>query len=432
MIEQLAVVPGEGMVIRYGHVTAWVGDLASPSLLTFLAESARNLASSPIGGDQLADHLAGVLQRRDPEPDVPFVVVGPSEDGWVALLHGPVHVWDGQDWTAPGRHRGWVRVALAPQPVLAAGPAGSAAPGSGDGSRFDLEGGVVPGGGFRLIPSVSVAREENLARAATVAMSAGQETVEPFLADPEEPETAEEIPEGLDVPDIEPEDAEPATGPDVTALLEAAEAVAAEVPPAAPELPTDPAPPGALDLRRPEIHARVAPQPPLPRAGEADGPVTGVPVIAGVSCTRHHLNRPGMSKCARCRQPVAESDHQITGSRPALGCLITDLGSVYRLDSGYLVGSDPAKDPTVRGRLARPLALAGADLAVAHAEIRLQDWDVVLTDRASAGGTFVYAPDGGKWERLPPYEPRVLEPGTHIAFGQSVVTFVSPWHEGEA
>ena len=469
MIERLVVAPGEGTVIRHGNVTAWTGGLASPNLLTFLAESARNLAASPIGGDQIADHLAGVLHRRDPEPDVPFIVIGPSEEGWVALLHGPARVWDGQEWTMPSPGRGWIRAVLAPNPVLAGGPVGAGDFVSWNGSLFDLEGGVVPGGGFTLTPSVSVAREESPALSATVAMSAAAAPA--VVAHPEEPEMPDDgpapaartaVPEaaapgpeaaapGPEPAAPEPAEPEPEIDSDVTALLEAADAYAerhsdqpapaqmpepraegpaAAAPPAAP--PSDPGPPGVLDLRRNEVLARAVQHPPLPPAGESLVPAAGAPVVAGVNCTRHHLNRPGMTTCARCRQPVVtEAGRQSTGARPALGCLITDQGSVYRLDSGYLVGSDPAKDPSVRGRLARPLPLSGEDLAPAHAEIRLQDWDVVLTDRASEGGTFVYAPDGGGWERLQPYEPRVLAPGTHVAFGQCVVTFVSPWRDDE-
>ena len=441
MIERLAVAPGEGTVIRHGHVAAWAGESASVNLLTFLAESARNLAASPIGGDQLADHLAGVLHRRDPEPDVPFVVIGPSEEGWVALLHGPVRVWDGEAWTAPSPHRGWMRASLSPHPVLVAGAISASDPVSSDGSHFHLEGGVVPGGGFSLAPSGSAARQQGLALAATAAVPTGPAPLEPTVfAHPEEPEMAEETsapmevaaepeapePEQPDVPEAPPEVSGPGVDADLTALLEAVEEASDRFPTAAA---SDPAPPGVLDLRRTDIHVRVPPRPPLP-AVDQPGVPAGAAVIAGVNCGARHLNRPGMTRCARCRQPIiTEAGYQVTGARPALGCLITDGGSVYRLDSGYLVGSDPAKDPTVRGRLARPLPLTGNELAAAHAEIRLQDWDVVLTDRASDGGTFVFAPDGPGWERLQPYEPRVLEPGSHVAFGQSVVTFVSPWRD---
>lgn len=421
MIDRLVVAPGEGTVIRHGHVAAWAGEPASPNLLTFLAESARNLAASPVAGDQLADHLAGVLHRRDPEPDVPFVVIGPSEEGWVALLHGPVRVWNGREWTAPSPHRGWMRASLEPDPVLTAGAVGAIDPTSWDGSFFDLEGGVVPGGGFSLTPSAPVARQQSLALAATVAISAG-----PTAADePDGPVEPVEAPVEATVLVAHPEEPDrrdegPTPTPPPTTAPTTAPAIGA-------------GPPGVIDLRRAAIQPRVVAHPPLPPAGEPAGPAAGAAVVAGVNCAHHHLNRPGMTACARCGQPiVTDAGYQITGARPALGCLITDRGAVFRLDSGYLVGSDPAKDPTVRGRLARPLPLSGQDLAASHAEIRLQDWDVVLTDRASEGGTFVFAPGAAEWDRLPAYEPRVLAPGTHVAFGQSVVTFVSPWRDGDS
>jgi hypothetical protein len=28
---------------------------------------------------------------------------------------------------------------------------------------------------------------------------------------------------------------------------------------------------------------------------------------------------------------------------------------------------------------------------------------------------------------LRPYEPRTLKPGTHVAFGQRIVTYLTPW-----
>jgi hypothetical protein len=106
---------------------------------------------------------------------------------------------------------------------------------------------------------------------------------------------------------------------------------------------------------------------------------------------------------------------------------VVDDGWIFRLDRSYLVGSNPARDPTVRGGLARPLVMAGGDVSAAHAEIRLHDWDVIVTDRASATGTAVFEPGGAEWERLVAFQPHFLKPGTHIAFGQRIVTFLTPW-----
>ena len=70
MIERVEVVGGAGTVIRYGEIVAWAAPSASPALISFLAQSAQNLAPSRRGGRQMADHIAGVLNDRDPEPQV--------------------------------------------------------------------------------------------------------------------------------------------------------------------------------------------------------------------------------------------------------------------------------------------------------------------------------------------------------------------------
>ena len=459
MIERLEITPGSGTVIRYGFVIAWASGAASPALVSFLAESARNLADSPIGGEQLADHLAGVLSRRDPEPQVPFVTVGPGEQGWAALLHGPVQIWDGAAWTTAEPHPGWIQTSLSPRPGLSVSVAGSPVASLSPDSLLDLEAGVVPGGGFVML----------------AARSAPVLAVDPAPAGP--PAPVDPVPAGPPAP-VDPAPAGPPApvGP-APAGAETVVLTPAPAPPA--ELGTDdeaqyqpareaesdhlvtqlmhldlpgptttgedrdrgedrdggeeaaagsPAPPGVMDLHDPAARARVVSHPPLPPGGDPPRPTPGAPVVAGVPCRRGHVNRPGMLTCARCGEPItAESSYQVSGTRPALGCLITDRGAVYGLDSGYLVGADPAKDPTVRGRLARPLVLDGEDVAPSHAEVRLHDWDVVVTDRASEGGTHVYPPGGSDWERLSAYQPRVIAPGTHIALGQRVVTFVSPW-----
>jgi hypothetical protein len=200
-----------------------------------------------------------------------------------------------------------------------------------------------------------------------------------------------------------------------------------------PEVSPPPAgPEGSLDLRSPRVRDHSIPYPPLATGQGADRAVPGAPVVAGTLCARGHINRPGMAGCVRCGLPIEpEGSYTVSGTRPALGCLIADDGNIFRLDRGYLVGSNPLQDPTVRGGLARPLVLPGSDVSATHAEIRLHDWDVLLTDRSSAGGTCVYEPDAGDWERLGPYQPRLLKPGTHIAFGQRVATFVTPWIPGQ-
>jgi hypothetical protein len=206
--------------------------------------------------------------------------------------------------------------------------------------------------------------------------------------------------------------------PDPTTGLEPALA-----PPPEPRRPPVPGPAGSVDLRTVATTAG----PPLAKGGGPDQRIPGAPVVAGALCARGHLNRPGLTVCARCRTPLGTGSDQVSGTRPPLGVLVGDDGIVYRLDRPYLVGSDPGRDPTVGGGLARPLTLRGSDVSGSHAELRLADWDVLVVDRGSAAGTCVYEPGASEWARLNPFEPRAVPPGTHVAFGQRVLTFLSPW-----
>jgi hypothetical protein len=116
----------------------------------------------------------------------------------------------------------------------------------------------------------------------------------------------------------------------------------------------------------------------------------------------------------------------VRGSRPPLGSLVVDAARVFRLDRSYLVGSAPGRDPTVRSGLALPLLLEGPEVAGAHAEIRLHNWDVAVTDRASATGTSVLEPSATEWSTLRPFDPRIVESGTRIRIGGAIIVFIGP------
>ncbi|MBV9660415.1 MAG: FHA domain-containing protein [Acidimicrobiales bacterium] len=340
---------------------------------------------------------------------------------------------------SPNPRPGWLRCPLSPRPSLAVTPAGAPVPAVSPDSIWDLEAGVVRGGGFLLLPAVWVAAEPDAgvatpARArtdtvhsSTAVLPVGRPADQSLPVDvtaamsPDADETSH-------APDTgPPETGSPETGPpEEETTATAGASVSGEEPGA------QPAPQRSLDLRSPQVRQHSIPYPPLPVGGGPDRAVAGAPVVAGVICPRGHLNRPGMTGCVRCGSAIpAEGSYSVSGTRPALGCLVVDDHNIYRLDRGYLVGSNPGRDPTVRGGLALPLTLRGQDVSATHAEIRLHDWDVLLTDRSSAGGTCVYEPDAGDWERLRPFEPRLLKPGTHIAFGQRVATFVTPWIPGQ-
>ncbi len=482
MIERVVVMPGPGTVIRYGGIVIWADPSASPALVSFLTQSARNLAASTRGGRQIADHIAEVLANRDPEPGVAFVVMGPSDHGWASLMHGPVQAWDGAQWLSPRPSPGWLQAILTPQPSVTVGRAGTPMPTLHPDSMLDFEAGVVPGAGFVLVPTPD--RRLRTGRPAdTGAAGAAEAAQAPAQAIPAAPAADEdEATELLSTAGVAPA-AQPvaaagvalAAQPDATAGVAPAaqpdaaagvapaaetddtpgEAPATQVLPAlggaraagplaagagaapesqpppqgepSPGLPPAVAGPGTLgsiDLRA----VGAVPATPLPIGVGPDKPVAGAAMVAGVLCPRGHFNRPGTTACVRCSMAIPPgSADNVSGSRPPLGVLVADDGAVYRLDAGYLVGSDPVHDPTVSGGLARPLELPGDNVVASHAEIRLHGWDVTVIDRGSPGGTHLFEPGAGEWTRVKPFEQRRLRPGTHVAFAQRIVTFAAPW-----
>jgi hypothetical protein len=148
---RVEVLPGPGLVVRFGEVIAWAGPQASSSLITFLVDGARNLADDPNGGRLLADHLRGVLVTGDPEPAVPFVTIGPSTAGLDALMHGPIQLWDGLRWHMVSPSPGWLRELLPVTGTVLTGPAGAQPPNLAIGSPLNLISGVVPGGGLAIV-----------------------------------------------------------------------------------------------------------------------------------------------------------------------------------------------------------------------------------------------------------------------------------------
>lgn len=152
-------------------------------------------------------------------------------------------------------------------------------------------------------------------------------------------------------------------------------------------------------------------------------------LVDGVECNLGHFNHPFALRCATCQASlVAATRHTVKGPRPPLGTVAFDDGVRYELDADYVVGREPAGDPAVAAGEARPLPLDDPEQAVSrvHAEIRLQEWDVVVVDRGSANGVHLLAPEGTEWRRVGTGESVVISPGTQVAFGRRVMTYEPP------
>ena len=105
-----------------------------------------------------------------------------------------------------------------------------------------------------------------------------------------------------------------------------------------------------------------------------------------------------------------------------------DDGATHTVDTGYLLGREPANDARVRSGVLRPITLDDPTGAMSrvHAEIRLDNWDVVLTDSGSSNGTFIAEPGMQVWSMLGPSQPYRLAPGVRVRLGQRTFTFETP------
>ncbi|HXW78297.1 MAG TPA: hypothetical protein VEJ84_02295, partial [Acidimicrobiales bacterium] len=152
MGDKLEVLPGPGLVARYGDIAAWAGPQASPALQAHLVGEAQRTSQVPNGGDQFASSLIAVLQRGDPEPQAAFAVVGPGANGLTLFLHGPVQAWDSGRWLAPQPVPGWMVTSIGrPWPLIILPYGATPPPQSQQGNPFDLVVGAVPGSGFVLL-----------------------------------------------------------------------------------------------------------------------------------------------------------------------------------------------------------------------------------------------------------------------------------------
>lgn len=258
--------------------------------------------------------------------------------------------------------------------------------------------------------------------------------------------------------------APPIAAPAVTPVPRAGDAEAAAVLPVAatpvsPPATSTPLPPPRLSARIDTSHDDVAPRRPLPVAGmpatppadparpderadrgpgkpavppgksaKSGPPVPAHAIVKGFRCSRGHLNDPRVSFCSVCGIRMDQvTGILVDGRRPPLGLLVLDIGATFVLDDDYVLGRNPESDPEVLAGRLRPIRLDddSGTLSRVHAEIRLQNWDVVLVDRGSANGSYVAAAGQAGWTRLAPRQPVVLTPGLTVRVGRRTFTFES-------
>jgi hypothetical protein len=173
--------------------------------------------------------------------------------------------------------------------------------------------------------------------------------------------------------------------------------------------------------------ARPAPkQPPAQDPDTLTGESAGSPLVMGVHCKNGHFTDPDARSCVVCgvgiRRRSATTER---GPRPALGVLILEDGATVPVDGDYVVGRDPARDESVSAGEARPLRVVDAESTVSriHAEVRLEGWQVLLTDLGSANGTRVQQPGAKTEQQLDPRVPVPIQHGARIFVGASCLRY---------
>ena len=114
----------------------------------------------------------------------------------------------------------------------------------------------------------------------------------------------------------------------------------------------------------------------------------------------------------------------VNGSPSPLVKLTWDNGEVNELAGAALVGRDVALDEAVLSGELAALVPGGQNdsMSRVHAEVRPSMGDIVVVDRGSTNGTFVWDDAAKAWQRLSPGEPHVVHPGAVLAFGERTAT----------
>jgi len=449
------VVPGggEGTLARIGPVVLLVGSTDAEVVRPYL-DHAQMVADNGGQGRQLVRGYALMLSTAvDESPG--FAALAPHSTGLAVFVDGDVVVTVGDEQISGADSLAWVE-RLIPWPIDEVTVTLPGANPADPGSSYRLDGGVIQAGAL-VVPS-GAPTGGSMVMAAPMAdtgevSTAAEPVAEPAPAQPVAPATSEEP---MDEMTHAPESP---VWPEADFGAPAAPPAAPEPPPAAPPAPPAPAPahdhdhaghdhgapapPAGRPLPPPQADERIEFQSvlineldddefePLPLVDDAsviENAPGGSPKeqVRGVYCKNRHFNDPRQLFCAVCGiNMVQQTPVLVEGVRPPLGVVVLDDGSVFQLDTPYLLGRDPNADERVQagGFRGLPIIDQSNQVSRVHARLELRGWDVVLIDNNSTNGTLIHVPKTPDWQRMPPGAEHVLVQGTRIRIGHRTLAF---------
>ncbi len=145
------------------------------------------------------------------------------------------------------------------------------------------------------------------------------------------------------------------------------------------------------------------------------------PHVTGVYCKNGHFDDPEARYCAVCGIGMAQlTKERRIGERPPLGVLILNDGSVFGLDTDYVIGREPSLHTSVADGSASPLRLADTQGVVsrAHVHVELDGWQVYVSDLSSANGTQILLPGERDGTLLVPGVRTPIGAGTEVRLGR--------------
>ena len=139
--------------------------------------------------------------------------------------------------------------------------------------------------------------------------------------------------------------------------------------------------------------------------------------LLGVWCDAGHVTSPDRRECRVCGLSVPPQA-PILVARPPLGVLIFDNGDRVEVDRPVVLGRDPkpiqSSDP--EPPILHAVSSSTGQVSRTHAEIRADDWDVVLTDLGAMNGTALTLP-GESPVAIEPGVATVITPGARVDLG---------------